>query len=137
MPAASRLPTARPAERYGATPPPLRRRAFRTAVGIGCAALLVLVVWSSWHHANPPVRTGLLGFAVLDDARVEVHFEVAADPSAALQCDLRAQNFNRDTVGSAVVDVPPGPERREVRAIVRTRTRAVAGQLQTCRLVGG
>jgi hypothetical protein len=83
------------------------------------------------------VRTTLLGFRVVDATRVDVTFAVDAAAGEALNCDLRARNAAWETVGSARVKVPPGERsRREVTAGVRTRERAVTGEVQECRVVG-
>jgi hypothetical protein len=128
--------TGRPAGRYGDSPRPRRRLALLAALVTLGSVLLGMLVWSAWHFATPDVRAGLLGFTVVDDSRVDVRFEVVADPAATVECDLRAQNLARDTVGSARVPVGPSAEgRRVLTATVRTRERAVSGQLEECRLV--
>ena len=97
------------------------------------AALLAYVVWSAWHQANPEVRTGLLGFRVLDDRRVEVRFEAAADPGTGLRCSVRARNADHQVIGSAEVSVGPGTQaRREAVAVVPTRERAVDASVASC-----
>ena len=132
-----RRPPRRPAGRYGESRPARRALALAALVALG-VALLVLLAGTAWRVSTPDVRTGLLRFEVVDDATVEIDFEVVADPEAALACDLRAQDVDHATVGSATVRVPPdGQARRLVSARVPTRARAVSGEVQRCRLVRG
>jgi hypothetical protein len=129
-------PHDRPPERYGGRPRPGRRRAGVIALAVLAGGLLAFVIWAAWHAATPDVRFGLLGFSVPGEDRVEVRFEVVADREATLRCDLRAENLRREIVGSTRVEVGPAAQsRRIVTAVVRTRERAVAAVVESCRRV--
>ena len=52
-------------ERYGA-PSPWRRRSLLALVAVVAAASLGWLAWPTLVHANPPVRSDIVGFEVVD-----------------------------------------------------------------------
>jgi uncharacterized protein DUF4307 len=104
---------------------------------LGAVALAFLgwVVWAAWDAANPETRSDLLGFRVLDDHRVEVRFEVIASSGSPVTCSVQALDSAQTAVGVTDVTVPAGSsDRREGRAVVRTRDKAVSATVTGCRL---
>lgn len=120
------------AGRYGATTPAQRRAGIGLLALVGAVALGFLL-WAALHHANPAVRAAVTGFAIVDDERVDVVFEVRRDPGTEVTCTLRARGIDRSTVGTVQIPVAASAERTSaVRAAVPTRTRAVSGELVRC-----
>ena len=127
----------RPAARYGQTPGPLRAAGI-LALGVLGALLLGYLLWVALHHANPPVRAGLLSYDVRDERSVEVVLEVVREPGTPVTCQVRAQNSDDVTVGTERADVDPLQPRHSVVTIVMTTTeRAVNGELVSCAEAAG
>ena len=125
-------PAARPSGRYG------ERRTSRVLVASVIAvgtALLGWLLWAALAAATPDTRTSLISFRVLDDRQVEVLFEVTAERSSPVTCTLQAMDATGEVVGVKRVAVPPGPhDRRQVEAVVGTRSRAANATIAGCRL---
>ena len=123
---------ARPPGRYG------ERRTSRLLVAclvVVGAALFGWLLWAALAAATPDTRSALVSFRALDDRRVEVRFEVTADSARALTCTLQALDADGEVVGVTQVAVPPGRhDRREVEAVVGTRSRAANAAIAGCRL---
>ena len=125
-------PAARPPGRYG------ERRTSRLLVAclvVVGAALFGWLLWAALAAATPDTRSALVSFRALDDRRVEVRFEVTADSARAVTCTLQALDASGEVVGVTQVAVPPGRhDRREVEAVVGTRSRAANAAIAGCRL---
>jgi hypothetical protein len=123
---------ARPPGRYG------ERRTSRLLVAclvVVGAALFGWLLWAALAAATPDTRSALVSFRALDDRRVEVRFEVTADSARAVTCTLQALDASGEVVGVTQVAVPPGRhDRREVEAVVGTRSRAANAAIAGCRL---
>jgi len=99
------------------------------------AALFGWLLWAALAAATPDTRSALVSFRALDDRRVEVRFEVTADSARAVTCTLQALDASGEVVGVTQVAVPPGRhDRREVQAVVGTRSRAANAAIAGCRL---
>jgi uncharacterized protein DUF4307 len=125
-------PPARPPGRYG------ERRTSRLLVAglvVVGAALFGWLLWAALAAATPDTRSALVSFRALDDRRVEVRFEVTADSARAVTCTLQALDTSGEVVGVTQVAVPPGRhDRREVEAVVGTRSQAANAAIAGCRL---
>ena len=125
-------PGARPPGRYG------ERRTSRLLVAclvVVVAALFGWLIWAALSAATPDTRSALVSFRALDDVRIEVRFEVIADRSRTVTCTLQALDTSGEVVGVTQVAVPPGRnDRREVEAVVGTRSRAANAAIAGCRL---
>ena len=125
--------------RTGPPPRSRTRPGTRQALLLAVLALLagVTVAWLLWAalaHSRPPVRGGVLGYRVLDDAVVEVRLEVVKDPAIAAVCTVRARDAQGYEVGRAEVPVPAGePRRRVVAYRLVTNGEPVSGELRGCR----
>jgi hypothetical protein len=99
------------------------------------AALFGWLLWAALAASTPDTRSSLVSFRALDDRRVEVRFVVTADSARAVTCTLQALDANGEVVGVTKVAVPPGShDRREVEAVVGTRSRAANAAIAGCRL---
>ena len=98
-------------------------------------ALVGWLVWAALAAATPDTRSSLISFRVLDDRRVQVQFEVIAESSSAVTCTLQARDATGEVVGVTRVAVPSGrQDRRQVEAVVGTRSRAANATIAGCRL---
>jgi hypothetical protein len=122
----------RPPGRYGEVRG-TRRLVGLVALGTVGLVLLSYLLWVAWHHANPDVRAGRLSYEVRDDRTVEVVLEVVRPADMRVTCEVRAQNYDDLTVGTARAEVPTGdPERQVVSVVIPTTERAVGGELVRC-----
>jgi hypothetical protein len=125
-------PAARPPGRYG------ERRTSRLLVAcivVVGTALFGWLLWAALAAATPDTRTSLISFRVLDDRQVQVRFAVTAARTSAATCTLEARDTSGEVVGVTRVAVPPGrQDRREVEAVVSTRSRAANATIAGCRL---
>ncbi len=125
-------PAPRPPGRYG------ERRTSRVLVAslvIVCVALFGWLLWAALAAATPDTRSALVSFRALDDRRVEVRFVVTADSARGVTCTLQGLDTSGEVVGVTQVAVPPGrQDRREVEAVVGTRSRAANAAIAGCRL---
>jgi hypothetical protein len=128
---------ARPPGRYGELRGP-RRTAALAGLGVLAAVLLGYVMWVAWHHATPEVRAGLLSYDNGDPRSVSVVLEVVRPVGTPVTCEVRAQNVDDVTVGTARVAVPPesSPDRQLVTVVVPTSEQAVNGELVRCAASG-
>jgi hypothetical protein len=125
-------PDGRPAGRYGDARGP-RRTAGVVGLAVLGAALLAYLVWVAWSHANPAVRAGLLSYDIRGDRSVEVVLEVVRSPGQPVTCEVRAQNLDNVTVGTARADVDvAAPRHSRLTLVVATTERAVNGELVRC-----
>ncbi len=100
---------------------------------LGCGVAVALIVGVNLSGAGARVSATTTAFKVLDDASVQVSFDVTKPPEVRVTCTIRAVDSHFTAVGSAQVDVPPAAEATtHLVGIVRTTTRAVSGVVQDC-----
>ncbi|GHJ57516.1 hypothetical protein NOK12_00350 [Nocardioides sp. OK12] len=110
-------------ERYGA-PAPWRRRSLLAAVAVVAAVSLAWLAWTTLVHANPSVRSDIVGFDVVDDHTTTAVVDVRVGADATdVQCLVRAYAADKVVVGERVF-TPTGDGRTEVS--VRTERLATA-----------
>ena len=123
---------ARPPGRYGRPVGPWRRRALLAAGVLAAAASLAWLAWVSLAAADR-VRFETQGYAVVDDATVQVTFSVSKDADQSVECTVEALSSGSAQVGLVVVEVGPGEGASSVHTVgVRTQQRAVTGQVREC-----
>lgn len=128
-----------PGDRYGRrrTPAQRRRRAVVAAV-VAAAVGLSTVIWAAFGVMRVPVRTQDAGFAIIDDAAIDVTFIVAKAPEAVAQCRVRALNPSFAEVGARDVLIGAGEDRSvQVTARIATSERATTALVQGCRIIAG
>jgi hypothetical protein len=126
------LPTL--ADRYGGGRPARRRRAI-TVAAVAVLALVGLgwVVYAGLAQGRADVQFNDVGFAIVDDASVQVTWDVGKDPKATAVCTLRALDRNKTAVGIASVTVGPTTAQVTRRTdTVRTSALAVTGMVRDC-----
>jgi hypothetical protein len=106
-------------------------------VAVGAAALLGWLVWAALAAAGRDLHSQVLEFRVLDDHRVSLRIEVAADREQDVTCVVQAQDRFRETVGVGRVAVPAGRRVRQAETLIETRDRAVTATVAGCRPAGG
>jgi hypothetical protein len=131
MPDTRRLP-APLAARYGQVRGP-RRILGLAALAALVAVLLAYLFWVALHHSTPTVRSGLLSYDVRDAHSVEAVIQVVRPEGVAVVCELRSQNDDHVTVGTARASIPAdAPGRSRVTVTVPTTERAVNAELERC-----
>jgi Domain of unknown function (DUF4307) len=107
--------------------------AFLAGLAAVAALAVIWLLWAALSQARAPVRAGLLGYRVVDDA-VELRIEVVKDPAVRAVCLVRARDGTGYEVGRAELAVPAGePRRRVVTYRLETNGRPVGGELRGCR----
>lgn len=130
--------TARPDldARYGRTPGSRRwGRIAGWAAGAGIVA--VFSAWLLWagpfSASGPAFEATDLGFDLVDDSQIIVHWQFTIEPGTAASCALQAQNDVHAIVGWTVVELPEAQERtRRYSQQVLTTERAVTGLIYRC-----
>lgn len=110
-------------ERYGLDRRPVGRW---IAVTVVVLAFLGILAWVTVGMTTDNVQTRLISWGVVAPDRVDITYQVRADPSTAIECVLRAQDENRIDVGYAEVTVPPRPSDDVVISTFALRTLAPA-----------
>lgn len=135
-----------PAERAAAGPKPppadrrdrpgrrAARRALVAGIAVLAAALLLLGGRVALDWADPSVSSGLVAWTPTVDGAIEVTVDVRRDPGLPVTCEVFAVDRRRAVVGSAVLELPPGPQ-RHLRATVSVPVEgdAVVARLAGCR----
>ena len=121
--------------RYGRTPG--RRRAARWwAIAVAAAVAIVVVLWVGWVGLLGPaasVESRTTGYTLVDDATVEVEYEVTLEPGTAAACAVEALNDKYAVIGWKVVDLPASTARtRAFSEEIRTSEPAVTGLIYRC-----
>ena len=120
-------------ERYGTPPSPRRRRTWLALGALAAFGALAWVVWAGIASARADVRWSDVGFRVVDNASVQVTYDVGKAPSSTVVCTLTALDRGKGTVGLARVTLGPREQKvtRNV-ATVRTSALAVTGIVRDC-----
>lgn len=120
--------------------PPLAGRgpALLTGVGVVVGLVVAVLLYRGYGGGSAGVASGVRSFSVLSDDRVRVVFEVAKARDAAALCTVRARDRDGQEAGTAVVRVPPSPQRPQVVTYdLVTSSRAVTGEVTGCGLDPG
>ncbi|MDO5499773.1 MAG: DUF4307 domain-containing protein [Propionibacteriaceae bacterium] len=118
------------AERY-----PVRRRPWLVPViAAPLLALLVLWLWISAFHSNPPLAADVAGFEVVSDSEIKVTVTIdRARPEVTGHCLVYVQAPNYERVGELMVPVAASAHKLEtVEVTVRTFRRATAAAVDKC-----
>ncbi len=124
--------TGPPPGRYGRA---TSRRTRLALAGAGLALVLALVGWFAWAaYESRSSATGTdVGFHVVDDATVQVTFDVTKPRHATATCVVQALDPGFAVVGTVRVSV--GSAQHDVvrrTATVRTTNRATTGRVTSC-----
>ncbi len=124
------------ADRYGTA----SRRQRWTVLAVGGSAamvVLVFVLWSFLHQADPEVRSRLLRYDVVSqhEATAELTVVRAAEDVVAT-CRLRALAADHSVVGEATETVSSGPTSQALRVRLRTEREAVSVASDGCTAPG-
>ncbi len=122
----------RPPGRYDERQP-LPRWLVRTGAAVGALLLLSFAYFGYNRFSSNRTSFGLTGYHVIDDASVEVRFEVRKDLSATVVCAVVARDRNNVTVGRK--DVTVGPAERETALVTQqfaTTHRAATVEVTSC-----
>ena len=125
------------AQRYGRRaggPSRTVRVALLVALGIAFAAAVVAL---ALPRLTAPVSFVARSFSLVDDDTVRIGWEVAREPGAVVECQVRARGEDGAEVGNELVVVPAGPGRRTVVSHdLTTAAPAVTGEVRSCIVVG-
>jgi hypothetical protein len=122
----------RPADRYGRA---ASQRTRRLVIGAGILVVLAVVAWFGWAaYASRGSATGTdIGFRVVNDASVDVTFDVTKPAGKTATCVIEALDSGFAVVGTTRVQIGPsthGVARQTV--TVRTTNRATTGRVDSC-----
>jgi hypothetical protein len=107
----------------------------RLAIGVSVVvvlAFLAVITWIGYRMATPSVQAKLLAYTVVDDARVDVTFEVRRDSTSDTVCVLRARSASHVDVGYATVTITRGREYVQPHYRLATLGRATTAELLAC-----
>ena len=107
-------------------------RGLLVVVGVVVAVFLAIIGVITWRLATPGVQATLLRFVVVDDAKVDVTFEVRRDSVSTTYCVLRAQSESHADVGYATVTISPGREYVQATYPLATSSRATTAEVLGC-----
>jgi Domain of unknown function (DUF4307) len=130
----SSAPLDRPVDRYGRAP---SRRARILLIAAVALVVLVAVGWFAWAaYESRSSATGTdVGFNVLDNASVQVTFDVTKPKDQTATCVVQALDSGFAVVGTSRVQVGPADQSVVRRtATVRTTNRATTGHVTSCSL---
>jgi len=96
------------------------------------AAALGWFAWAAWSGRASATGSDV-GFVVVDDATVQVTFDVTKPRNRSATCTIQALDPGFSVVGTVQVQVPAS-DRDVVRqtSTVRTTNRATTGRVETC-----
>jgi hypothetical protein len=120
------------ADRYGRAPSQSRRRLAVAAVVVVVAGALGWFAWVAWSGRASATGSDV-GFVVVDDATVQVTFDVTKPKDRSATCTIQALDPGYAVVGTVQVQVPAS-NRDVVRqtSTVRTTNRATTGRVENC-----
>ena len=124
----------RPPGRYGRPRP---RAGFAVAVAVA-AVVIGLVVWSLAREYGPPPVSGTVQTFRITAEKVDLRVSVRKPADRAAECILRARGEDGAEVARRTVTVPVDPDGRKTRTYeweLPTRSLAITGELQGCRLL--
>lgn len=93
------------------------------------------LMWSAWHHSNPPIRVSLVSFTPVDDRSIEITYAlIRKDPATGVTCTLIARDLDKNIVGEIDLEVPSGTRSpTQITARIPTRLQAVNAGVLDCR----
>ena len=117
-------------DRYGLN----QKKRWPVIATIALALGMPWLVWSGWHHANPPFRSELVKYQVTSDGGVEITFQVwRQDPSRKLSCTLVARDYQKNVVGEIDYPIAASQSRSiTLTATIPTRIAAVSAEISGC-----
>jgi hypothetical protein len=107
-------------------------RGLMAVIALVVTAFLAVIGLITWRLATPGVQVDLLRFVVVDDARVDVTFEVRRDAVSSTVCVLRAQSESHADVAYATVRITPGRQYVQPTYPLATSSRATTAEVLGC-----
>ncbi|MCH1882400.1 DUF4307 domain-containing protein [Agrococcus sp. ARC_14] len=121
--------------RYGRTRSRTRREKI-LGIAVGVAILLAATMWVWWVGTDPAstqLQTRTIGHEIVDDASVEVIFEVSVDAGTPVECAVEALNQAYGIVGWVQLELPPAEAFTSTHVVdVRTSELATTGLVSEC-----
>ncbi len=121
--------------RYGRTPSRSRRERL-LGIGVLVAILLAATMWVWWvgtEQDSTQLQTRNIGMEIVDDATVEVVFEVSVEPGTVVECGIEALNTAYGIVGWVQLELPPAEAFTTTHVVeVRTSELATTGLVSEC-----
>ncbi|QMU97601.1 DUF4307 domain-containing protein [Microbacterium esteraromaticum] len=117
-------------ERYGRTP---SRRLPWIVFGAIVVAAIVALGWTIVAKQMSAVDADDLGFTVVDEHSVELHFQFTASPGSDVACAVEALDEEFGVVGWKIVEIPGGEHHTKGVAVsIPTVAEATTGLVKTC-----
>ena len=120
-------------ERYGIT------ERSRSRFWLSIIAMLLVAAWFIWsglNAANPPVRSDLISFKVIDRKTTSITYTVfVRDLSIDNSCSVVARDLDKNLVGQVVDQMPAGsmkPGKNQRTVLIFTRVLAVNAGIASC-----
>jgi hypothetical protein len=120
-------------ERYGIT------ERSRSRFWLSIIAMLLVAAWFIWsglNAANPPVRSDLISFKVIDRKTTSITYTVfVRDLSIDHSCSVVARDLDKNLVGQVVDQMPAGsmkPGKNQRTVLIFTRVLAVNAGIASC-----
>jgi hypothetical protein len=120
-------------ERYGIT------ERSRSRFWLSIIAMLLVAAWFIWsglNAANPPVRSDLISFKVIDRKTTSITYTVfVRDLSIDHSCSVVARDLDKNLVGQVVDQMPAGsmkPGKNQRTVLIFTRVLAVNAGITSC-----
>ncbi|WP_347756378.1 DUF4307 domain-containing protein [Agrococcus sp. ProA11] len=121
--------------RYGRTRSRTRREK-ALGIGVGVAILLTATLWVWWVGTDPAstqLQSRTIGHTIVDDASVEVVFEVSVEAGTPVECAVQALNPAYGVVGWLQLDLPAAEAFTSTHVVqVRTSELATTGLVSEC-----
>ena len=93
-------------------------------------------IWSGLNAANPPVRSDLISFKVIDRKTTSITYTVfVRDLSIDHSCSVVARDLDKNLVGQVVDQMPAGstkPGKNQRTVLIFTRVLAVNAGIASC-----
>ncbi len=117
-------------ERYGRTG---RRRLPWIVGGVAATAVVVAFGWMTVSTTMDAVDADDLGFEVVDEHSVTVHFQVTAPRGSGIVCAVEAQDEEFGVVGWKIVEIAATERHAQALSVtVPTVAMATTGLVNTC-----
>jgi len=120
-------------ERYGIT------ERSRSRFWLSIIAMLLVAAWFIWsglNAANPPVRSDLISFKVIDRKTTSITYTAfVRDLSIDHSCSVVARDLDKNLVGQVVDQMPAGsmkPGKNQRTVLIFTRVLAVNAGIASC-----
>ena len=98
---------------------------------------LVGISWLTWaglHHANPPYRSTLISFSVVNEKEISIRYSIERRSLTSIfTCTLVARDIDKNVVGQIDQVISTGDKISERTTLIPTRGQAVNADVVRCR----